>query len=170
MTRYQDLCEAYVTSRDNYFSYQKECLEFSGQLLQGLASDFQIPDDRVRVIPVDQPPEAEKEYTLAQVMKLGPDTFWHFGLEFTLCERPELCLQQVMIQFRVKKERDHFLVKLGNRAQEEFRIAPELDGDFRDLFDHIFNFVKNAFEHGLEEFLENPQPDNRHEKPRKIGF
>jgi len=170
MTRYEDLCQAYVTSRNNYFAYHKECLEFCGRLLDGLVKNFEIPADRIRVIPVDQPPEPGKEYELAQVMKLAPDTFWHFGLEITLCERPDLCLQQVMIRFRVKKEKSHFVVKLGNRAQEEFHIMPEVSADMRKVYDYIFQFVKNTFEHGLEEFLENPQPENRHEKPRKIGF
>ncbi|MFQ5482403.1 MAG: hypothetical protein ACE5ER_06550 [Nitrospinaceae bacterium] len=170
MNRYEELCQAYVASRNNYLQYHQSGLEFSGQLLTGLAANFQIPEDRVRVIPGDQPAEAGKEYTLAEVMKLGPDAFWHFGLEITLCERPDLCLQQVLIRFRIKKTDSCFTVLLGDRSEEEFSIDPEKGEDFQNLFDYVFTFVKNLFEHGLEEFLEKPRPDHQHEKPRKIGF
>ena len=164
MTKFDELCQAYATSRKNYFDYRNACHDFISRLVKKTIKYLEIPEEQVKLIPLSEEVKDQCDYSISEAMHLDEDTFWHIGIKITLYEQPDIVPHQpVLIWLMVKKNDGSFLVKLGP-GSKDFMIRPNEEKDYIHFIDTVFLSIKNSFELELQHFLEGE------EKTRRIGF
>ncbi len=165
MTKFEELCSSYRLSRNKYFDYRNECVNFAEELVRRMINYFQCPKEQIKCFsPKDQVmPDNHSHQLLRGVMILEDDTFWHFGIGLTLYESPDIkpC-ETVTIHILLKKVPEPFIVKI-NTFKETFEIYRTNPADFEKFNEFIFNKIKEDYEKDFEIFFEE---DN----VRKIGF
>jgi hypothetical protein len=164
VTKFDELCQAYATSRKNYFDYRDTCRDFINRLVKKTIKYLEIPEEQCKVIPLNQEVKDQCDYSISEAMHLDKDTFWHIGIQITLYEEPDIVPRQpVLIWLMIKKNDGSFLVKLGPTSQD-FMIRPNEEEDYIHFIDTVFLSIKDSFELELQHFLEGE------EKTRRIGF
>ena len=164
MSKFEDLCRAYATSRKNYFDYRDACLKFGTNLVNGMIDYFKCPREQVKFIPLKEDIKPNTMYSLLGAMDLDDDTFWHFGLGLTLYEAPNVFPQETaLLPLLVKKVDDSFIVKFGTHG-EEFKIHKDKPDEQTAFYEFVFRQIKESYEKALQRFLEQK------ETSRKIGF
>ncbi len=164
MSKFKELCKAYETARINFFDYRRDCHTFASKLIDGLIDFLQCPKEQIKFIPLKKDYESDFTYTLMGAMHLNDDTFWHLGVGITLYKEPNIFPHEtVLISFLIKEKSDSFTVKLGDSGKE-FEILKDKPEDFNEIYEFIFNQIKETYEKGLKRFLEQK------ETSREIGF
>ena len=51
MSKFDELCQAYVIDRLKYLKYQEDCWRFGAILVKGLRDYLQCPEDNIKVYP-----------------------------------------------------------------------------------------------------------------------
>ncbi|MCP4581148.1 MAG: hypothetical protein GY839_05985 [candidate division Zixibacteria bacterium] len=164
MSKFNELCKFYSTARTNYFTYWHECSEFVTELLDGLMKYFDMPDDKLKFVPLRDKPEFGKSYSAKDSMHLEKDTFWYLGLLLTLCgqikNQPE---ETLVLPLLIKKIDDNYVVKLGPEG-EAFEIHQDNAASCPAFYDNMYDQVKNTYKDRLHKFLDGAQSE------RRIGF
>lgn len=164
MTKFNELCNSYRLSREKYFNYRNECIDFADKLVGNMIGYFQWPKEQIKYVS-PKGNDSDSVYTLRGVLSLEDDTFWHFGLGLTLYESPDIKpYETAIIHILLKKDCEHFIVKIKN-FKDEFEIFKDKPEDFENFFEFIFNKIKEDYEKDFEIFFE--QEDTT---IRKIGF
>lgn len=165
MTRFDELCFAYRTSREKFFSYREDGFMFAGDLVSRYQKFLGVTNDCFVFVPTDKPAKPETTYTLFGAIHLNDDTYWHLGLQFTLFTAPNAYPQQpVLIVFRFKKigeKKYHVKISEEDSGHE---ITCGNEAEFNAFFDFLQQQIVAHFEDGLQEFLEQSAP------LRTIGF
>lgn len=95
-------------------------------------------------------------------MRLGDDTFWQLRVGITLYESPGVFpMERVVLPFQIKGTSDGFVVGISPKGRA-FTINPAVGGAFDEFFAHVSAEIKNAYETGLDRFLQGNE--------RGIGF
>jgi len=164
MSKFEELCQAYATSRKAYVDYRDACFGFSQTLLEALIRYLEVPDGRIRLVPVNREPDAEAVYTLGGAMHLDEDTYWHLGVLVDLTDpsgaHPP---QAVLLKLLLKRHEATFDVRLG-QDEEDFEVRDDHPQDLAAFLEHIYLSIKESYEQGLQQFL------IQQESTRKIGF
>ncbi len=163
MNKFQEMCNSFTKSCNNFFSYRDECMGFLTNLINGFIEYCEIPKEQIKCIPLNQELKENWQYTVLGSMHLDDDTYWHIGLILTLYRAPNTFPHQpVKMIFKVKKNQDCFLLRFGE-VEDVFEIRnPE--GDLPKYYDFVVRSIKSHFEEGLQRFLENSATI------KKIGF
>ena len=164
MSKFNELCHFYSTARVNYFTYWHECADFVSEIVDGLKKYFEMPDEKLKFVPLRDKPEYGKSYTAKESMHLEKDTFWYLGLVLTLCgemkNQPE---ETLILPLLIKKIENDYTLKLGP-AGEEFTVGKEDEAGRRAFYDHMFAQIKDTYKDRLHKFLDDAQTE------RRIGF
>jgi hypothetical protein len=164
MSKYDDLCQAYANSRKAYVDYRNACFGFAQELLEGLFSFLQVPEGRIRIVPVSREPDPEAVYTLSSAMHLDEDTYWHVGVVVDLMDAAgAFPPQAVLIKLLLKRHDGVFFVRLGQDG-DDMKVREGQPQDMALVMEHIFGAVKESYDQGLQQFLDQD------ESTRKIGF
>ncbi len=164
MSKFEELCQAYVLSRKTYVDYRDSCFAFSQTLLEALVRYLEVPDGRIRLVPVNREPDAEAIYPLGGAMHLDDDTYWHLGVLIDLSDPAGAYPPQaVLIKLLLKRCEASFCVRLGQEG-DDFAVRDGYPQDLASFLDHIHKTIKESYEEGLQQFL------IQQESTRKIGF
>lgn len=165
MSKFDELCGAYKTSREKYFAYRDESYSFAQALVGGYINYLEVPKEQFKFIPLDKDPEKNTTYTLLGAIHLADDAHWHLGFQIILYSEPNAQPQQpVLIKFMFKKVGDRvFNVKISE-DDSGHEIDASSNSDFEGFFDFLQRQIKNHFENSLQDFLEESAP------LRTIGF
>jgi hypothetical protein len=167
MTKFEELCNSYRLSRNKYFNYRNECVNFADELVYGMIGYFKCPKEQIKCFsPKGQDmPDNHSCQLLRGVMTLEDDTFWHFGIGLTLYESPEIIIprETVTIHILLKKVCERFIVKI-NTFEEKFEIYRNKPADFKNFYKFIFNKIKEDHEKETAIFYEKT------DSVKKIGF
>jgi hypothetical protein len=164
MSKYDELCQAYANSRKAYVDYRNACFGFAQELLEGLFGFLQVPEGRIRIVPVSREPDPEAVYTLSSAMHLDDDTYWHVGVVVDLVDASgTFPPQAVLLKLLVKRHDGVFFVRLG-RDGEDMRVRDGYPQDIAVFMNHVFTAIKESYDQGLQQFLDQD------ESTRKIGF
>ena len=164
MSKFEELCKAYATSRKNYFDYRETCSKFAHTLVRGMVDYFGCPKGQVKFIPLNKEVESGSIYTVMGAIHLDDDTFWHLGVRLTLYKAPNIFPHQpFLLRLLIKKVDDYFTVKLRTEGPE-FKVHEDKPDEFNSFYEFIFDLIKEDLEKGLQRFLE------QNETVRKIGF
>lgn len=164
MSNYKDLCDIYRESRNRYFDFEKDCIEFAETLIGDMMDYLSIPTERIKLFPTLGEADATLIYSIKEAMRLGADTFWHLGIGIELqCEDcPDTPDQPVLINLRLRREDGNFIVKLsdkdkGNKIKKDCSNASE-------FFETLFTIISDTLENSVNRYLEKNSVDCR------IGF
>jgi len=164
MSKYEELCQAYANSRKTYVEYRNACFGFAQDLIEGLVNFLQVPEERIRLVPVNRDPDPEAVYTLSSAMHLDEDTYWHVGVVVDLSDPAgAFPPQAVLIKLLVKRHDGTFYVRLGQDG-DDMRVRDGYPQDMALVMEHVFTTIKESYEQGLQQFLD------QEESTRKIGF
>lgn len=152
MTKFEELCAAFKSSRDEYIAYRDACWDFAAHFLNGLISYLDLPGQTVSFIPLNDR-DPTKNYTLPGAMQLDDDTFWHLGFGMTIYEAPGVFPQKIMmIPIRFKILGDNVTMILSDNDQEiRFPIADQTKP--QEIYKMIFDSLRDFFIAGLDRFL-----------------
>ncbi len=104
MSKFEELCNAYAKSRNDYFSYQDESFKFASSLINNFIDYLEVPEEQIKYIPTNIEPVKDMIYTIWGSIHLDKDTFWHLGVLLTLYEKPNIFPHQpIKIEFLFKK-------------------------------------------------------------------
>lgn len=164
MSKFQELCESYKTTRQNYFSYRDECLGFVNELVHRYKNYLEIPEGQFSYVPTHKEPEPGKTYSLDGASHLNADGYWHSGLEIRLYEAPNVEPQAtVRICLRVKKQEDKFDVKITSQNRHHIIASGNLQ-EHTEFFEYLQKQIRDSMEKEMSDFLTRSSP------LRKIGF
>jgi hypothetical protein len=164
MSKYEELCRAYATSRKAYNDYREACYGFAQALVEGLIHHLELPEGQIHFVPVNREPDPEAVYTLAGAMHLDDDTYWHFGVVIALCDPSgEYPPQAALLKILVKRFDGAFAVRLGVE-EEDSLVHLDHPQELLAFFDKVYGIIRDSYEQGLQQFLD------QQESTRKIGF
>ncbi len=86
-------------------------------------------------------------------MGLDPDGYWHAAVELELWEKNkfpglttfDVGLRPIKFHFVIKEEDDDFVVKI-NLERDEHKINPDVESDFKQFYDYIYQKLKKVLE------------------------
>jgi hypothetical protein len=96
MTKYEDMCTAAKTAKDEFFAYRQRCWNYFGSVVEGLQMHCGVPSETITYLkwngqqgdarsyspPSDSP---TARYTLPGAINYDEaDGFWHLGLNINL--------------------------------------------------------------------------------------
>ena len=155
MTKFEELCDLFSKSRNDYFKYEDECIHFAADLTKEFITYFKIPQEQITYIPTNKEPEEDKRYTLFGAMHLDDDTFWHIGIILTLFEKPNVYpYQPVLMIIKLKKENGDFIVSLKGQSKT-FKLNGKNPKTFVPFFEYIYENISVLFKSNLQKFLKN---------------
>ncbi len=165
MSKFGELCKSYKTSRDNYFSYRDESVGFARELMDKYIEYLQVPKENFKFVPLDKDPKPDTRYSLFAAIHLNNDSFWHLGLQITIYSAlNEFPQQPILVRFMFKKtDKNTFSIKISEQDSGH-SICRENESDFSEFFEFLQSQIRDNFENGLQEFLEQSAPI------RTIGF
>lgn len=165
MTKFDELCAAYKTSRETYFAYRNDGFKFAMELMSRYKEFLGVQSEYFRFVPADETPKPDTTYTIPGAIHLNDDTYWHLGLLLTLFTAPsEYPQQPVLIVFRFKQiSGKKYQLKISEEdTGHEITCGDE--SQFNMFFEFLQAQIVVHFENGLQEFLEQSAP------LRTIGF
>ena len=153
MSKYNDLCEIYRQSRDKYFDFEKESIEFAEHLVEQMVKYFSVPAGLSKIFPTIGEANPALIYSVREAMRMGPDTFWYLGMgiELQCKDCPDTPDQPVLINLAFRKDGGAFIVKISDKDQGH-RVNADLS-NASDFFDHLFNSVRDLLQANINRYL-----------------
>lgn len=154
-TNYDELCQAFSQARKSYLDYRGESHELASTIYREMISYLGCTEESIKLVPDKENYDDTLTYTPAGATCLGDDSFWHIGfiLELKAADGQGPC-EHVRFSLLYKKSPDGFTVKVASKGTE-FNIIPDDTSTFRALFDHLFDHIKESYEIGFKDYLNN---------------
>lgn len=159
MSKFDELCRAYVQSKRAFTEYQNACRNFARDLITGMVQYFDWPQNQeITYIPLgEEISPSNRFYALAGAMRMDDQSFWHFGVELTIYEYSGANPVKFVLSFFVKKVGTHFIVKLGPNGKEIRIHEAEID-KLEPLYDAVFAQVKEFFSRRYFQIINSNEP------------
>jgi len=157
MSKYDEISESCKSTINQIRNYQDDCNNFAEKLISGLTDYYEIPDGKLKILPYEGEPEENYRYYIEHEMHLEDDTFYHFNFVIEFVGRSRF-------HFMLKKEDDCFIVK-GHEGHSGHKINPDVEKDFTDFYDFLFDEIKEHHENGFTNWLKGEKS-----KFGRIGF
>ncbi|PID85311.1 MAG: hypothetical protein CSB13_08680 [Chloroflexi bacterium] len=153
-TKYDELCQAYRTSRKNLLIYQDECQVFARDIVNGMIEYFEWPTSQeITYIPLGEGIDpSNRFYAISAAMQMDDDSFWHFGLELSVEEPGGSYPLPFLLSFFIKKIGNVFVVKLGPKGKE-FKIPENRRRDLEPLYDIVFKHITHFFNYKYQDAI-----------------
>ncbi|MBU2840921.1 hypothetical protein HF670_15600 [Acidithiobacillus thiooxidans] len=164
MTKFLDLCNSYKISRETYFKYRDRSFLFARELIRRYADYLGIPEEQLRLVPLNEEPNPNKTYSLFDAIHLNDDSFWHLGLQITIFTAPNQYPRQTLLITFLFKETDSGFRILISEDDPGHIINTGNESEFLAFFDFLQDTIQQNFETGLQRFLDTSAP------LRTIGF
>ncbi len=151
MSVYEELCEAYLDSRENLEECRNHCVAQYEAIVNHLIQRIEIPDGAVRYINLHE--EASPAvYTLPGAITLGGDGFWHLGLVITFHKEGTTPTFQLLFDIHLQAVNHGFLVKLTS-DEPGYVLHPDNKRELDTFADHFSENVRAWFRTYTERVL-----------------
>lgn len=159
MSKFEEVCRAYKKSRHRFLEYEIECRDFARSLVDGIIDYFEWPHDQeITYIPLGEEINPnDRFYALAGAMRMDDESFWHFGVELRAEEPGGSHPLPFLMSFFIKKDGQHFVVKLGPQGKE-IRIPEEKQDkqdELRPFYDVVFQHILQFFARKYQDAITN---------------
>ena len=86
MSKFEEICLAYSQARRTFNEYEETCRDFARELVFGMVDYLEWPQDQeITYIPLGEEFDpSNRFYALAGAMRMGDESFWHFGVELAV--------------------------------------------------------------------------------------
>jgi hypothetical protein len=143
MSKYDELCSAYVSARRSFFARRDVCIAFAGTLMKGFEGYLQSPLFQLRFIPRTGETSDIKACTPQTAIWLGADDRWHFLLGLPLIEKAEGpgkpgTSQTLKFDVHMVPAGDRFDVGVTGRDERFDLPATEGAAEHQPFFDFLF--------------------------------
>jgi len=136
-TKFEELCDAYKTTRQNFFRYRDECVEFFVEVVSSLEKEWGIPN--VRYIPLNEPAKPGMMYFPHGATHFDEEAgVFVVGVVFAVYSAPNAFPQDnIVLRLKVRKSGGRFLFGWADRDLSDVGdgnidlLRPELDELFR---------------------------------------
>jgi len=171
MTKFDELCQSFVTRRDQDIKYQNECIQFTIRIGTGLKSYLNVPEKYFSYVPVHFEPEPDTIYNPAGSLYIDElKANWIFGIKITLFKAENIFPHQpILIRIAFYKENNAFYAQFSDGG-DFVKVEDSNSYNYEEFFQRIYDSIKQYFEQGLEHFFEEHINPNKTEIPKKIGF
>lgn len=170
VSKFKELCMAFGRAQNQFENFQKDCHQFSIEMVNELIAYFKIPDSQFSLFKIN----AQNEFNLVQpglvhALTLRPDSLWQFGIGLTVCTQPETLPQElILIHLLIRNDlEDNFFLRYANKNEEEEQEHKiEKIGDkfnFIPFFDYLHETIIKSYDDELRHFIGT-------ETRRKIGY
>lgn len=146
MSKFDEIRQAYTTARKRFRDYEETCRDFARDLVFGIIDYLEWPrDQEITYIPLGEELDPNnKFYALTGAMRMGDESFWHFGVELTLKEPHGANPVSFIMSFYIKKVGQYFIVKLGPKGRE-IKIHEDQRGELEPFYEAVFLQVMDFF-------------------------
>jgi excisionase family DNA binding protein len=151
MARLEELRKIAEDNNHRWFLYYQSCKNLAFALHVSLQRYLGISPDDLLFIPTIGEYDPSMEYTISGALRMGDDSFFHIGLQFTLLEEP------VLIPFKIKTIPEGLYEEheLGIEDQDKvFRVDGFNPEDLTPVCEYVFELVKADIEQSMERWLE----------------
>ncbi len=169
MSRYNELCEAFHQSCNNWKEYQQQSYSFILNLAEGLREYLECPSNELYFYPYKELVDVDPLMSQADMMYLDPEDFcWHCIINIKLHYLPGVqpFLQNAQLPLRFRLVKDDMYSLFLEDYEQEFILPQKGDEEkWNVLFEYIFLTLKEEYQNSLRNFL---QMDASAKK--RIGF
>jgi hypothetical protein len=151
MTKYEEMCSAFVEARDQAIPYQARCIADMKSLVQGFVAHCAIPDSQIAVV------KRSGEHTpvsLPEALEIDDDAYWYLALRLTLAERPGVYPERMfLMQLGLREQAGKLSVKIGPHGIP--RTLDLADSTQRtDFYEAIVAHIVGYFQKGIRGLLD----------------
>ena len=159
MSKFEELCKSYKTSRENFLSNKDDSYSFAATLVENYIRYLQIPRECLKFLPLNKQIKPNTTYTLFGSIHFDEDGFWHLGVQITIrTVQEDIPEQEVLICFMFKKiGPDRFLVKLYSKDSGHLIDIGNYQ-DYTVFFDFLQQEITALFDETRHEFTETVSP------------
>ena len=161
MTRFEELNQIYTKAEEDFRDYRWKCIDFAVMLGKGLADYLECDYEEIQYyLPPDKEGKAIEAHP-RDALLIDIDTSWHYGMGVNLyvSNNKDNPAMTYIFDLALKKDNGNFGVRLL-KEKKEFSINPNKPENFNQLYDMIFNLIKNRFEQELTKFLEKKSSEH----------
>jgi hypothetical protein len=169
MSKFDELCEAYVSARKGFFARRSACAAFARAVLEGMEQYLGCPPFQLYFIPSNYEPASIKTRTAEGAISCADDGRWRFAIGLSLREsqdttRKDITPQTVRFELVLRPTDSGYAVRLKG-WDDEF-VLPATDGTAAHtaFYEFIFQRVRESYLGPDQRFLENVT-----ESQRQIG-
>ena len=152
-------------ARKEFDAFKLETTEAAASLWRNMMEYFEAPQERVTLYRIGQQGGFEvANPPVGDVMVLGDDGFWNFGLGITLyCDPSTFPRDTVLLHIRIRRGLDGMIqVQLGGTNQL-FSRDPEKPAEYTLFYDHVYTTIIESYRTGLERLV-------KEDTVNRIGF
>lgn len=160
MSKFNQICQTYMSARSAFREYEETCRSFARDLVYGMIDYFEWPQDQeITYIPLgEEISPNDRFYALAGAMRMDDKAFWHFGVELTVHEPGGSHPLPFLMSFFIKKVGAHFIVKLGPNGRE-IRIHEERQRELQPFYDAVFMQIVDFFKKQFQDAITDQQKE-----------
>jgi hypothetical protein len=161
MTKFEELNQIYTKAEKDFKDYRWKCLEMAIELGKGLADYLECDHDEIQYY---RPPDKEGKAIEAHprdALLIDTDTAWHYGMGVNLYveNNKDNPAMTYIFDIALKKDNGNFAIRF-DKEKKEFSLDTSKPEDFNQIYDFIFNIIKNRFEQELTKFLEHKSSEH----------
>ncbi|HFD39695.1 MAG TPA: DNA-binding protein [Anaerolineae bacterium] len=150
MTRIEELEKIAQNNNHRWFLYYQSCQNLAFALHVSLQRYLGITPDDLLFVPTIGEYDPAIEYTISGALRMGDDSFFHIGLQFTLLGEP------VLIPFKIKTipedlyEEHEIGIEDQDKVFKTHGFNPE---DLTPVCEYVFELIKTDIDQSLERWL-----------------
>ncbi len=170
MPKYDDLCRAYVTARNNYLSQRDAFALVATKVNESMHAVLGAPPFTVYYVPNSRESGSVKQRTAATSVWFGQDGLWHFALALSLIgkipgARHDTSPQVVQFEAIGTPTTNGFALTMRG-TEEKFELPANCSAaDCTAFCEFVYNRVLDSYNQPGQVFLENVT-----ESKRTIGY
>jgi len=160
MSKFDELCQAYVAAKQEFFAQRAAAVAFASNLLAGLEAYLGAPPFQLYFQPHNREASSTKTRTADGATWLGDDGLWHIAMALSLRENQDmsqknLTPQTVTFELVARPSETGYCVKLRG-ANDEFNVpATAGSAEHAALDEYLFQRVLRSYKAEGQRFLEN---------------
>ncbi len=163
MSRYDELCNAYVAARNEFFQRRERCVAFAAMLMKGFETYIGAPLFQMRFVPHTGDAAAAKTNSPDAAAWLGNDGRWHFLIGLPLVERVQGSnkggtTQTLRFDLHVAPVETGFNVGVTGTNERFDLPATENAPEHQPFFEFLYGQMARVYQQPGLKFLDN-MPD-----------
>ena len=165
MGKFSEMCAAFNEARVEFDNFKAETTDAAKLLWRNMMEYFEAPQERVTLYRIGQQGGFEvANPPIEEVMVLGQDGFWNFGLGITLyCDPSTFPRDTVLLHLRIRRGLDGKIQVQLAGAGPVFSLKLENPIDFNLFYDHVYTTIIESYRTGLERLV-------KEDTVNRIGF
>lgn len=155
MSRFNKLCEAYDHAQNNFETYKRNCYNFGVELVDELRKYFQVPDRQFTVYKIEENNNFDLIHgSLLGALTLTKDSFWHFGVGFTVCRTVDVFPEELILLALVyRKEKGNTFYLKHTYNEKEFKVEHGKPETYKEYFEDLFKTILESYNGHLQQFI-----------------